>query len=210
MCSRHCIGTFWDKIVITFYEVVANYSVPETWSKHRHLKTYILHLVFLCQQLSPAAKNWSGKPIQCLQRWKAKMYWIDWTSTFSEMNFLCKVSQNCVDRYVSTELCWGSPGETDAGMQRCDVIIGGTHTVLELRERLGLSSPLKPTVHSSPGCISALSRAALASTGPCLSFNHPPAPGPGQLHCHGGGEMAASASPPAALWQDTCYGYCKI
>lgn len=66
------------------------------------------------------------------------------------MNFLCEVSQNCVDRYVSTELCWGSPGETDAGMQRCDVIIGGTHTVLELRERLGLSSPLKPTVHSSP------------------------------------------------------------
>ena len=126
MCSRHCIGTFWDKIIITFYEVVANYSVPETWSKHRHLKTYILHLVFLCQQLSPAAKNWSGKPIQCLQRWKAKMYWIDWTSTFSEMNFLCEVSQNCVDRYVSTELCWWSPGETDAGMQRCDVIIGGT------------------------------------------------------------------------------------
>ena len=40
------------------------------------------------------------------------------------MNFLCEVSQNCVDRYVSTE----SPGETDAGMQRCDVIIGGTHT----------------------------------------------------------------------------------
>ena len=101
-------------------------------------------------------------------------------------------------------------GETAAWMQSCDVIIGGTETstgtYVELRERLGLSSrsPLKPTKHStSPWLYLPSQQSSSIVLGPCLSFNQPPAPGPAQLHCHGGGEMAASSSPPAALRQPT-------
>ena len=134
MCSRHCIGTFWDKIIITFYEVVANYSVPETWSKHRHLKTQTFKNLYFASCFSlPTIVSRSQKLVRKTNPMFTKMKgedvlnWLDLHIFWNEL--FCEVSQNCVDRYVSTELCWWSPGETDAGMQRCDVIIGGTHTI---------------------------------------------------------------------------------